>query len=183
MKLAKQHVLPLVIGCCVAPVIVHFARNSNVHYAIASSKLPFSYISPTPTLTNTPYPTTTPHPTVTSTPKPTKVPLPTQTPYPTQIPVTSEQLDRWFTQYANHYSIERQKLLKMAVCESNLKPNAKNGDYIGLYQFSTNTWKSTRRSMNVDSNPELRFNPEESIKTAAFKISTMGLSPWPNCAK
>jgi hypothetical protein len=37
--------------------------------------------------------------------------------------------------------------------------------------------------MNLDPNPELRFNPEEAIKTAAFKISTVGFSPWPNCGK
>jgi hypothetical protein len=71
----------------------------------------------------------------------------------------------------------------MAVCESNLKPQATNGDYAGLYQFSSRTWKSTRQAMNLDNDPVLRFNPEESIKTAAFKISTSGLSAWPNCNK
>lgn len=71
----------------------------------------------------------------------------------------------------------------MAVCESNLKPHAKNGDYGGLYQFSARTWKSTRQAMNLDTDPNLRFNPEEAIKTAAFKISTSGLSAWPNCNK
>ena len=37
--------------------------------------------------------------------------------------------------------------------------------------------------MNMDPNPELRFHPEEAIRTAAFKISTAGLAPWPNCGK
>jgi len=58
-----------------------------------------------------------------------------------------------------------------------------NGDYGGLYQFATNTWKTTRQKMNMDPHPDLRFNPEEAIRTAAFKISTVGLSPWPNCGK
>ena len=108
---------------------------------------------------------------------------PSLTPTPTLPPVTSSQLDQWFTKYSNLYSIDRQKLWKVAVCESNLRPGATNGDYGGLYQFSTNAWKSTRRAMNLDPNPELRFNPEEAIKTAAFKISIVGFSPWPNCGK
>jgi hypothetical protein len=58
-----------------------------------------------------------------------------------------------------------------------------NGVYGGLFQFSSSTWISTRQAMNLDTNTELRFNPEEAIRTAAFKISTMGLSPWPNCGK
>jgi len=108
---------------------------------------------------------------------------PSLTPTPTLPPVTSSQLDQWFTKYSNLYSIDRQKLWKVAVCESNLRPGATNGDYGGLYQFSTNAWKSTRRAMNLDPNPELRFNPEEAIKTAAFKISIVGFSPWSNCGK
>lgn len=138
---------------------------------------------PTPTiiqatLTPTPQPTITP----TNTPiPPTSTPtiLPTVTP----IPITSQQFDQWFTNYSHQYSIDRQKLWLIAVCESNLKPNARNGDYIGLYQFSKNTWISTRGQMNQDPNPDLRYNPEESIKTAAFKISTVGLSAWPHCGK
>jgi hypothetical protein len=127
--------------------------------------------APSPTLTNTP------------TAYPTKKPTPQPTPSPTPYPVTSEQLEEWFTKYSNHYSIERKKLWLMAVCESGLRPNAKNGIYGGLYQFSGNAWHATRIQMNADPDPTLRFNPEEAIKTAAFKISTSGLSAWPNCSK
>jgi soluble lytic murein transglycosylase-like protein len=74
-------------------------------------------------------------------------------------------------------------LVKIAVCESKLNPYARSLDYGGLYQFSTNTWINTRRTMNLDQNPDLRFNPEESIKTAAFKISTGGINAWQNCIK
>jgi hypothetical protein len=145
--------------------------------------------TPTPSLTPTPTPTPTPipKPTATPTPLPTvalaKVGTPTPTPRPTPYPVTSSQLDEWFTNSSNHYSIDRNKLWAVAVCESNLKPNAVNGPYAGLFQFSASTWISTRQKMGMDTNPDLRFNPEEAIRTAAFKISTDGLGPWPNCGK
>lgn len=139
--------------------------------------------SPTPSLTPTPTPTLTPTLTPTPTPSPTLIPTRRPSPTPTPIIVTSEQLDNWFTNYSNQYSVDRQKLWSIAVCESKLKPNAKNGDYAGLYQFSTNTWKSTRKNMNTDTDPDIRFNPEEAIKTAAFKISTGGIGAWQNCLK
>ena len=148
------------------------------------SVTPTNTLMPTPTLTQTPHPTEF-KPTNTPTPIPTVTPRPTQTlrVTPTNIPITSGQLDEWFTKYSNLYSIDRQKLWKVSVCESNLRAHATNGDYGGMYQFSTNTWISTRTTMNMDPNPTLRFNPEEAIKTAAFTISTVGLSPWPNCGK
>lgn len=165
-------------GALIPPIIAFvFWPSTRIHQTPVV--LGFVVQSPTPSPTNTPIPTTTP----TITPSPTKKPLPTKTPTPSPVPVTASELDEWFTRYSNHYSIERIKLWKIAVCESNLKPHATNGDYGGLYQFSTNTWKATRRAMNLDSDPILRFHPEEAIKTAAFKISTMGLSPWPNCGK
>jgi len=123
----------------------------------------------------------TPTPTLTPTPSITPSPKPTTTPTPTPVPVSGNQLDTWFTQYSNHYSIDRDKLWRVAVCESGLRPNAINGPYAGLFQFSSSTWASTRKTMGMDSNIDLRFSPEEAIKTAAFKISTSGLSAWPNC--
>lgn len=35
--------------------------------------------------------------------------------------------------------------------------------------------------MNMDTNPALRFNAEEAIRTAAFRFSTDGPNAWPNC--
>lgn len=127
---------------------------------------------------NTPTPTPTPSPTPTPTPKPT----PTSSPTPTPIPVTSAQLDAWFTQYANHYSVDRSLLWRIAVCETGLRPNAVNWIYAGLFQFSPNTWRANRQLMNADTNADLRFNPEESIKTAAFLLSVRGPGAWPNCS-
>jgi hypothetical protein len=140
--------------------------------------------TPTPTLTPTPTPTPslTPTPTVTPTPRPTSTPKPTPLPSPTPYPVTSQQLDSWFIGYSNEYGLDRLKFWSISVCESGLRPNARNGDYAGLYQFSKNTWIATRMRMNLDSNPDLRFNPEESIRTAAFKISKDGFSGWPDCS-
>jgi hypothetical protein len=127
--------------------------------------------------------TPTPSPTLTPTPTNTPTPTVTPTPTPTPFPVTSQQLDEWFTNSANHYSVDRSLLWRIAVCESRLKPNATNWIYGGLFQFSPNTWIANRAVMGLDSNPNLRFNPEESIRTAAFVLSTRGPGAWPNCSK
>jgi len=37
--------------------------------------------------------------------------------------------------------------------------------------------------MGLDDDPNIRYNPEESIKTAAFKLSVNGTGIWPNCSK
>lgn len=161
-------------------------KSISVHPSILGIYLfptPTYTITPTPTLTPTLTPTATPTITPTPTPLPTATftPTPTFTLTPTPIPVTSSDLDRWFTDYSNSYSVDRSMLVKIAACESNLHPDSRNGDYAGLFQFSSNTWNSTRVQMNLDPNLDLRFNPEEAIKTAAFKISTGGLGSWKNC--
>ena len=133
--------------------------------------LDFNTPTPTPTLSSTP------------TPKPSHTPTPTVTPTPTPVPATSEQLDAWFTKYANHYSVDRSRLWKIAVCETGLRSNAVNWIYGGMFQFSPNTWIANRKLMGMDTNADLRFNPEEAIRTGAFVLSTRGSSAWPNCAK
>lgn len=90
-------------------------------------------------------------------------------------------LDAWFTTYANRYSIDRERLRRIAICESGLRATAVNGPYVGMYQFGPTTWKAVRARMNEDTSLDLRNNPEESIKTAAFKMSTDGNAAWPNC--
>jgi hypothetical protein len=132
---------------------------------------------------NTPTPTFTPTPTPTPSPKPTPFPTPKPTPTPTSIPVSASQLDGWFTQYANHYSVDRSLLWQIAACETGLRTNATNWIYGGMFQFSPNTWIANRKLMGMESNPDLRFNPEEAIKTAAFVLSTRGPSAWPNCSR
>ncbi len=134
-------------------------------------------ISPIPIPTVTPSPTPRP----TQTPKPT--PFPTSTPLPVFPAFSKDQLNHWIKHYSSLYSVSEELLKKIAVCESKLNPKAQNGPYAGIYQFSSNTWKSTRGTMNLDSDPNLRFNAEEAIKTAAFKISISGPGAWPNCMK
>jgi len=156
------------IGSLFLPAVIILAPSPS-----ASSGL----ISPSPSYNPSPIPSYSPSP------SPTPKPTPKPSPSPSPSPVTAQQLDDWFTSFSNHFSIDRSKLWTVAVCESGLNPNARNGDYAGLFQFSSGTWRSTRAAMNLDGNPQLRFNPQEAIKTAAFKISTVGLSAWPNCVK
>lgn len=120
---------------------------------------------------------------ITTTPIPTNTPKPTRTPTPTPKILTSSQIDELFTNFSNQYSVSRDLLVKIAVCESHLNPNAVNGIYGGMFQFSTSSWITMRRMMNVPNNPTLRFDPEEAIKTAAFKLSVGGIGAWPNCGK
>lgn len=176
MDLLMKQILPLLGGAVIPPFLLVLSQYSP--YTI-QQPIPTPTIIPSPTPTTTP----TPEPTPTTTPLPTKIPTPTNIPTPTPLPITSQQLDDWFTQFSKEYSVDRQRLWNIAVCESRLNPRATNGDYGGLYQFSSSTWRSTRQRMNLDTNPELRFNPEEAIKSAAFLLSTRGHSPWPSCSE
>ena len=117
---------------------------------------------------------------ISETPVPTMTPKPTLTPTP--IPLSSGDLEKWFDEISSQQSIDKELLKRIAYCESHLNPRAVNGDYIGLYQFSKNTWEITRRRMNHDPNPALRLNALESIRTAAFKIATEGRHAWPVCS-
>lgn len=135
-------------------------------------------VEATPDPTPTPAPSISPSPSIKPTPKPSATFIPSPTPKPSP---TAQQLDEWFTKYSNEQSISRDLLWKIAVCESKLNPNAKNGDYGGMFQFSTQTWITTRKRMNKDTNPQLRFDSESAIHTAAFRIATIGAAAWPNC--
>ena len=135
-------------------------------------------------ITPTPTPTLTPTPTFTPTPLPTATPIP-PSPTPTRkpVPVSSEQLEGWFKQYGEQYNVKQDTLRAIAYCESTFNPNATNYIYGGLFQFAPRTWESTRIQMGLDHNHELMFNPEEAIRTAAFKIGGGGIGHWPNCGK
>lgn len=130
--------------------------------------------SATPTPTNSPTPTLTP--------TPTPIP-PTPTRIPTPVIVVSANLDDLFTKYSNEYSVDKELLKRIAKCESGLNPNASTSLYAGLYQFSESLWVSTRTLMGHNSDPNLRFDAQEAIRTAAFMISQNHLGIWPNCNK
>lgn len=162
-------------------------NRGNVLGAFTSflaSPTPTATLTPTPTLTFTPSPTLTPTDTPTPTPiPPTETPAPTATVMPTRVPASPVEIDEYFQKYSGEYGVEIELLRKIAHCESGYNAQAINGPYAGMYQFHEQTWISTRQHMGMDSNPDLRFNPEEAIRTAAFKISFSGPSAWHNCAK
>ena len=81
------------------------------------------------------------------------------------------------------YGIEREILKKIAWCESHYNSGSNSGPYGGMYQFTVGAWKGARNRMGQDENPDIRYSAEESIKTAAFKISRDGTAAWVNCAK
>jgi hypothetical protein len=168
----------------------------------SSSKVLALQIEATPSVTSTPSPTPT------STPNPTIKPAstrgdkstrggPTLTPEPASRqggptpvgPTTTPDvwsppaLEPLFAQYAGQYGIDKNALERIANCESHFNSNSVNGDYVGMFQFSTKTWADNRTKMGADPNPALRTNPEESIKTGAFLISKRGIDPWPACMR
>ena len=98
---------------------------------------------------------------------------------------TPDELEQFFEQYASEYGISSETLKIIAKCESNFNAQivSKNGLYAGLYQYSAATWKSTRKQMGLEENPDLRFDAQEAIRTSAFKISRGGISAWPTCGK
>ncbi len=144
-------------------------------------RMPIPSGNPTPLPTFTPTPTSTPTPT----PTPTNTPTPTMTPTPTIYipPPAPGEIDGYFKKYAGEYSVDENLMRKIAACESGYNTTSHNTtyDYAGMYQFSRDTWISTRGQMSDDPNPDLRFNAEQAIKTAAFKISRGGQNAWRNC--
>lgn len=119
-------------------------------------------------------------------PKPSPKPSPVIPLSPLPSPVksfTSGEMDALFEKYAHFYGVDLNKLRGVAGCESGFNPGAVNGPYLGLFQFTVSAWVNTRASMGLDSNPDLRLNAEESIKTAAFKVSRDGFGAWPACSR
>ncbi|MBI4080383.1 MAG: transglycosylase family protein [Candidatus Levybacteria bacterium] len=139
------------------------------------SPLPIMKISPTAIPTHTP--TLTPSPTATPTPQP-KADRPLDE---TSIILTSSDLDALFTKYSGEYSVDRGLLMRIASCESGFNTLATNGEYGGMFQFSEGTWTTVRTLMGASADLSLRFNAEEAIKTASFKISRNEQNAWANC--
>jgi len=99
-----------------------------------------------------------------------------------QTPPSEIELDNMFSAYANYYRIDKNLLRSIGYCESRFNPAAINGRHAGMYQFNPITWQVTRIRMGYDPDPNLRFDAEESIKTAAFKISNSGSGAWAVCS-
>ena len=122
---------------------------------------------------------------------PTLTPIPTSTPTPTPIPLSPQPKNRpspddlapLFEQWGRAYGADPQLLQRIAYCESHFNPGAVNGPYGGMFQFHPQTWKSERGKWGWDSDSSLRFDANESIKTAAAKIGSGGIGAWPVCGR
>ena len=111
---------------------------------------------------------------VTLTPTANPSSTPTRVPTPSlvlQPQYTSEEIQGFIERFAGQYAVDPNALRHIADCESDFNPRAKNGDYLGLYQFSTNTWKNNRLLIGEDADPTLRLNAEEAVQTASFLLS------------
>lgn len=109
---------------------------------------------------------------------------------PSPIPISPKPqhqsqtlFDQLFEKYASEYGVNPETLKRIARCESGFNPHAANGPYCGMFQFHASTWTSNRKAMGLDPDLSLRFNAEEAIKTAAFKISRDGTGAWPVCSQ
>ncbi len=139
---------------------------------------PLAQNSPTPTATPTPLLTSTPTPLPTETP----TPLPTQTPTPTPLPVVAPtDLDSIFRKYADQYHVDSDLLKRIAKCEAGFNTQSENGPYAGMFQFLEQTWTTVRTRMGENTDPGLRKNAEEAIKTAAYYVSSGGQRAWSGC--
>jgi soluble lytic murein transglycosylase-like protein len=100
-------------------------------------------------------------------------------------PEPPADIDAYLHRYAGEFNLDAGLLHRIANCESHFNPGSVSGSgaYGGMFQFSASTWQSTRNAMSLDPNPDLRFNAEEAIRTAAFKISHGGLGAWPVCGQ
>lgn len=114
--------------------------------------------------------------------------IPSPTVAPTAIPPTTAaipapaDLETLFAKYSGEFAVDVGILKKIAKCESGFNPNANNsGMYLGMFQFGAQTWSANRARMGLDTNPDLRTNAEEAIRTAAYVISRGGIGAWPNC--
>lgn len=158
----------LLTGIPFSLLAVHLARERP--QVLAEKVTP----SPKPTVKPTPKPTTKPTPKVT----PTRVPTPTPIPQPL---FTSQQVNQFIDRFAGQYAVDPNVLRHIAVCESGFNPAAQNTVYAGLFQFNPTTWANIRKQIGEDVNPDLRFNAEEAVQTAAYALSQGKTGIWPNC--
>jgi hypothetical protein len=164
--------LPVVLAIFILKIIV-FPQRTDIGTQVAGAKTSSATITPAFAVILTLIPTFTP------TPTPTVVPTPTLAP----VIILPKDLDELFTKYSDEYSVNKELLRRIANCESSLNPNASTSRYAGLFQFAEPIWIQTRNLMGQNPDVNLRFNAEESVRTAAFMISQGHLGIWPNCGK
>lgn len=168
MRLLKFGISALFVGVVLGYFGTAFRESVLLQEQVLSAEA-----NPSPTIS--PTATSTPTPTVTPTPSPSPTPLPAVQSY------SSEQIHGFIGSFAGQYGVDANVLRHIAVCESGFNTNAINGPYAGLYQFSVSAWRNYRDEIGEDTDPDLRFNAEESVQTAAFILSTNRAYIWPNC--
>jgi hypothetical protein len=171
-------VIPLFFGFFVGYYAMHFYGSGLFMKGEVLSEEVSSAPAPSPTATPTLTPS--PSPTLTNTPAPSA----TFTPTPTSVlqpSYNSEQINAFIERFAAQYSVDSNVLRHIAVCESGFNPTAVKLSYAGLYQFSPSTWATYRNLMGEDAEPDLRFNAEEAVQTAAYVISIGKTHIWPSC--
>lgn len=75
------------------------------------------------------------------------------------------------------YQVDRGKLRRVALCESTLNPTARNGRYLGLYQFGLPLWNGTPYRWWP------RTDPYAAALAAATIIARGGAHHWPECGR
>ena len=75
------------------------------------------------------------------------------------------------------YGVPVARLRRVAMCESTLNPNARNGRYLGLFQFGTPLWNTTpyRRFARTD--------PYAAAGAAAWAFKRGMARHWPICGR
>lgn len=111
--------------------------------------------------------------------KPKVSPIPS---IPPQQVVGPAELESFVEKYSAQYGARKDIMMIIMKCESGFNPSATNGPFAGLFQFMASTWTSNRNAMGLNPDPALRYNAEESIKTAAFKMGRDGYGAWPACS-
>jgi len=81
---------------------------------------------------------------------------------------------------ARQYDVSEQYMECIIYHESAGDPAAvgDEGEAIGLLQWHEDSWRFVREKMGEDPSPELRWNPIESAKTAAYAMRQLGLWHW-----
>lgn len=135
--------------------------------------------------TAAPTPAPTVEPTLEPTPEPTLPPTPDPTPEPTPDP-PDEPKDS-YTRNEVKQAIRdvwpdgsEDKAISVARCESGLNPNARNGPYLGLWQFHRDTWQTWRYDGMSDDPRD--HTPADQTRVALRLYSSRGWSPWGGCA-
>lgn len=147
--------------------------QSNQRESLSSNQFLASLETKMPSPTNTPMPKPTSSPTITV-----QAQTASYAQYSKNVP---DDIKILVERYATEHGVNKDMMTHIALCESNFRSNAVNGPYAGVYQFVSSTWVSNRRAMGLDTDPALRFNAEESVKTAAFKMGRDGFGAWPVC--